>query len=175
MDVYDAIRTRRSVREYAAGPVPADTVVRLVDALRLAPSAVNAQPWRFIIVADQAAKESLVPACKGRQWIASAALIVVACGFPEKAYKAMGGSRNSVDIDCAIALDHLSLAARSEGIGTCWIGAFDEVAVKRTLKIPAEAQIVSMMTVGYPAKAGAFRAAEGLRKSRDEIVSYNTY
>ena len=123
MNVYDAIRIRRSVRRYSPRSIPESTLARLRDALRLAPSACNLQPWQFIFVTDPKLRAELGQAAHQQTFIALAPLIVVACGFPDRAYKGMGGHSDSVDVGVAIALDHLTLAAVAEEVGTCWIGA----------------------------------------------------
>ncbi|MBU0716934.1 MAG: nitroreductase family protein [Planctomycetes bacterium] len=151
MDVMTAIRTRRSVRSYAARPIPADVLERMQQALRYAPSACNYQPWRFIMVTDADLKQKVAQASFDQMWMAAAPVIVVGCGDLTHAYKTMGGRGNSTDIDLAIALDHLSLAAVAEGLGTCWIGAFDEQRVKELLDVPTEIKVVAMMPLGYPA------------------------
>ena len=152
MDIYEAIKTRRSVRAYSDRPIPPDIKQRLCEALRLAPSACNFQPWRFILVEDQKLRQKLAEHSFKQMWMVQAPLIVVGCGYPEAAYKKMGGYGNSVDIDLAIALDHLTLAAVSEGLGTCWIGAFDEKKVKGLLNVPKDIKVVAMLPVGYPAQ-----------------------
>src|SRR5512143_3549214 len=119
MDVMEAIRIRRSVRKYQSTPIPADVMNRMLDALRLAPSACNYQPWRFIVVNDVIQRERLVAACRNQTFIGQAPVVIVGCGFPAKAYQRMGGAGNSVDIDLAIAFDHLTLAAAEAGLGTC--------------------------------------------------------
>jgi nitroreductase len=150
MNVHEAIKNRRSVREYSPRPIPPASVARLRDALRLAPSACNLQPWRFVLVSDPQLRGQIAQVANEQQFIAQAPLLVVACGFPDQAYQHMGGHGNSVDIDVAIALDHLTLAAVAEGLGTCWIGAFNEGKVKALLRIPKEAKIVAMMPIGFP-------------------------
>jgi len=150
MDVLQAILNRRSVRAYSDQPIPEAVMEHLLTALRCAPSACNFQPWRFVLVKDSTLRRELAHACHKQDWMAQAPVTVVACGYPDRAYKAMGGRSNSVDVDLAIALDHLSLAAVAEGLGTCWIGAFDEDAVKRLLGIPDEVRVVALMPVGYP-------------------------
>ena len=150
MNVHEAIKNRRSVREFSARPIPPASVARLRDAMRFAPSACNLQPWRFVLVSDPYLRDQVAKAANGQLFIAKAPLLVVACGFPDRAYQHMGGHGNSVDIDVAIALDHLTLAAVAEGLGTCWIGAFDERKVMTLLRIPTEAKIVAMMPIGFP-------------------------
>lgn len=150
MDVRTAIKTRRSVRNYAARPLPDDVLARLTAALRAAPSACNLQPWHFIFVHDEDLRRALAQASFKQSWMAEAPVIVVACGLPEQAYKHMGGHGNSADIDVAIAVDHLTLAAVAEGLGTCWIGAFDPAAARDILGLPDGVEIVGMTPLGVP-------------------------
>jgi nitroreductase len=150
MNVHEVIQRRRSVREFASRSIPAASIARLRDALRYAPSACNLQPWQFVFVADADLRAEVAKAANGQLFIAAAPLVVVGCGYPDLAYQRMGGRDNSVAIDVAIALDHLSLAAVAEGLGTCWIGAFDQRQVKSLLHITAEAKIIAMMPVGFP-------------------------
>jgi len=176
MDVMEAIRVRRSVREYSARPIPPDVMERMREALRLAPSACNYQPWKFVIVTDAALKEQIASAANNQHWIAGAPVVVVGVGFPDQAYKRMGGRGNSVDVDLAIALDHLTLAAAAEGLGTCWIGAFDERRVKSLLNVPAGAKVVAMTPLGYPARPDLIRAIQpGKRKPPEDVFVENRF
>ncbi|OPZ99002.1 MAG: 5,6-dimethylbenzimidazole synthase [Planctomycetes bacterium ADurb.Bin412] len=176
MEVYQAIQNRRSVRAYNPRPIPEATLHKVLEALRLAPSACNFQPWRFLLVQDPQLRQKVAAASCNQAWMAEAPVIVVACGTPAKAYKKMGGYGSSIDIDLAIALDHLSLAAVAEGLGTCWIGAFDETAVKTLLQIPAEAKVVAMMPLGYPRSDDLNHPVKpGARKKADEIFKINQY
>ena len=166
MDVYEAIRTRTSVRAYKPDPVPQEVIERLLEAMRLAPSGKNSQPWRFIVVTDPNTRTRLVDACRGQKFVGEAPVVVVGCGWESKAYPSMGGYWNGLPVDVAIAIEHLMLAAVSEGLGTCWIGAFDEHAVKETLGIPDDVKVIALTPVGYPAGDRKHRP----RKSIDEIV-----
>ncbi|MFI5381283.1 MAG: nitroreductase family protein [Tepidisphaerales bacterium] len=176
MTVLQAIRNRRSVRAYSPKPIPDDVLQRMKDALRMAPSACNIQPWKFILVTDGKLRQDLAQAAKGQMWMADAPLTIVACGFPRSAYPRMGGRHSSLDIDVAIALDHLTLAAVDEGLGTCWIGAFFEEQVKSLLGVPEEARVIAMMPLGYPASSGLIRGVmENDRKPETEIFSLNGF
>jgi len=170
MNVHDAIRMRRSVREYSGRPLPDDVMQRMRNALRFAPSACNLQPWRFLFVLDEKLRRDLAQAANGQHWMADAPAIVVACGLPGEAYKKMGGAGNSVDVDVAIAVDHLTLAAVAEGLGTCWIGAFHEGDVKRLLGIPDDAKVVALMPLGSPARPELNHALDNSRRKADEDV-----
>jgi nitroreductase len=176
MDVLKAIRTRRSVRSYAPTPIPDDVLDRLRQALRCAPSACNFQPWHFIFVTDANLRRELGKIAYDQHFIADAPVLVVACGLPFKAHKQLAGHRNSVEVDVAIALDHLSLAAVAEGLGTCWIGAFDEEPAKRLLGVPTTHEIVALMPVGFPAQPDLNHPLEeSRRKPPAEIFSIDRY
>ncbi|MFO7902200.1 MAG: nitroreductase family protein [Planctomycetota bacterium] len=176
MDVHEAIRTRRSVRAYSDQPISDHVMARMRQALRAAPSACNIQPWHFVLVSDARLRSQLGGAAHNQPWIADAPIIVVGCGWPEKAYQRMGGYGNSVDIDVAIALDHLMLAAVSEGLGTCWIGSFSEEEVKRLLHVPPAAKVVAMTPLGYPASADLNAPLrEDARQPEASIFSSNRF
>lgn len=151
-------------------------MARMRQALRFAPSACNYQPWHFVLVSDEDLRTQLGMAANKQSWIAAAPVIVIACGWPQQAYKRMGGNGNSVDIDVAIAVDHLTLAAVAEGLGTCWIGSFGENDVKQLLRIPAEAKVVAMTPLGYPASADLnYPARESDRQSEGTIFSIDRF
>ena len=176
MDVLDAIRKRRSVRAYSNRPIPADVMQRMRQAIRSAPSACNFQPWHFVFVADEELRREVAKAANDQSWMAAAPITVVACGLPSRAYKRIGGYGNSADVDVAIALDHLTLAAVADGLGTCWIGAFAEPQIKRLLGIPRTVKVVAMTPLGYPASADLNRPLEeGQRKPAAEIFSNDRY
>lgn len=176
MDVLDAITMRRSVRSYSSRPIPPDVLDRMRQALRYAPSACNFQPWHFIFVTDADLRYKVAKAANDQLWLAEAPLIIAACGFPEHAYKHVGGYGNSVDMDIAIAVDHLTLAAVAEGLGTCWIAAFSEEQVKRLLEVPQHARVIAMTPLGYPASTDLiFPLDESRRKHPREIFSAERY
>jgi len=171
MEVLEAVKNRRSVRKYKATPVPEETLKDLFSAARAAPSAINSQPWKFIIVTDEEIKRKLVQACNGQKFIAEAPLIIVGCGFPDEAYATIGGYMNSHVIDVTIAMDHLMLAATSAGLGTCWIGAFKEEKIKEILGIPADVKVVALTPLGYPDENPTKRS----RKDLAELVCYDRF
>ena len=171
MTVMQATRNRRSVRAYDGRPIPADVARDMQDALRLAPSACNFQPWRFVWVTDAELKHKLAVAAKGQSFIAEAPVVVVGCGLPGDAYKHMGGSGNSAEIDVTIALDHLTLAAADAGLGTCWIGAFSEAQARTALNVPAGIKVVAMTPLGYPKTPDLIAPVDpGKRRGPDEVL-----
>ena len=171
MDVLEAVRTRRSVRKFKATPIPDDVLGRILEAVRLAPSAKNLQPWKFVLIRDPALKSRIAAACVHQTFMAGAPVIVAACGLPERSYAQMGRYMNSWPVDVAIAFEHLVLQARAEGLGTCWVGAFYEEEVKALLGVPAEARVLALTPLGYPAESPAAQP----RKPLSEIISQDRY
>lgn len=171
MKVLDVIQKRRSVRKYKEDPIPEKAFMRVLEAARLAPSGKNFQPWKFIIVKDKALKEKLAQASAGQFFMAEAPIIIVGCGFPDNCYAHMGRYMKSWSVDVTIALEHLMLQAQEEGLGTCWIGSFEEEEVKAILNIPENVKVLALTPLGYPDEIPRFRG----RKSMDEIISYDRY
>ncbi|MCX7732975.1 MAG: nitroreductase family protein [candidate division WOR-3 bacterium] len=171
MEFYEVIRRRLSVRAYKPDPVPEEVLNRILEAGRLAPSAKNLQPWKFIIIRDEKIRQALVPACRNQQFIAQAPVIICACALLEQAWKGMGGYWSAAEIDVTIALEHIILAAASEGLGTCWIGAFIEDEVRKVLAIPEGVKPVALTPLGWPAQEPRPRP----RKELKEIVCYERY
>lgn len=148
MEVMDAIRARKSVRSYRDRPVDDATLVRVMEAARLAPSARNDQEWRFVAVRDKAMRERIALQAARQPFIAEAAVLLACCA--ESDGRLMRCGQPAYPIDVAIAMDHLSLAAAAEGLGTCWIGSFDEEMVKKLLGIPPAVRVVQLMPLGWP-------------------------
>ena len=170
MDVMDAIKARNSVRSYTDEPVAKESLEKILEAGRLAPSAHNGQPWHFIVVTDADKKEEL---SKGRwaKFLKEAPAVIVGCGNREKA-------PDWYAVDVTIAMENMVLAATSMGLGTCWIGSFDEEAVKKLLKVPESMSVIAMLPVGHPRKKidlSALLVRSRNRKPMDEIVSYESY
>lgn len=149
MDVYEAIRTRKSVRAWAEAPVADDVLTRIMEAGRLAPSAKNMQEWRFIAVRDPELRAALVDAAAGQAFVGEAPVVLVCCAETDNHMMRCG--HLAYPIDVAIAIDHITLAATAEGLGTCWIGAFYEDKVKALLGIPDAIRVVELLPLGYPA------------------------
>ena len=167
MEVLEAIRTRRSIRDYKKDAVEKKKLLNVLEAARLAPSAANRQPWSFIVVTDPSVKESL-RSSYDRDWFVFAPIIIAACAFPDEAW-VRGDGEEYWKVDVSIAMQNLVLAAWSEGLGTCWIGAFDEEEAKKALGIPADVRVVAMTPLGYPAED---KGPVTARKSLEEITRY---
>lgn len=173
MEFYEVIRTRRSVRSFKKDSIPKEVLNRVLDASRVAPSGSNRQPWKFILVKDETLKQKMISACDHQKFIADAPLIVVACG--QKLSFNRGGymKEMSMLIDVSIAFTHLILAARAEGLGTCWIGAFNNDEIKKLLQVAEGYEVVAATPLGYPSE-NVFTEPRG-RKKLDEIVSENKF
>jgi len=148
MEFYEVLRTRRSVRKYKPDPVGEDKLGRILEAARIAPSAKNLQPWHFIVIRDEGQKHALKDAY-GRDWFTTAPVIICVCAEPAQGWVRRDG-KSYIDVDIAIAFEHLILAAAAEGLGTCWIGAFDPAAVKRVLGLPEGIEPLAMTPLGIP-------------------------
>jgi nitroreductase len=171
MSVLDVIRQRRSVRIFRKDPVPEESLLRVLEAARLSPSGKNLQPWKFIVVQDNDLKKKLAKASNTQDFIADAPIIIVACGFTDECYRSLGRYMKSWPVDVTIALEHLILQAQEEGLGTCWIGSFEEEEVKSLLAVPENVKVLALTPLGYPGEMPNFRG----RKSLEEIISYDSF
>lgn len=149
MDVYEAIRTRKSVRAFSDRDVSDEVLDKILDAARLAPSANNKQEWRFIVVRNPDTRKKLMEAAKGQAFVGQAPVVIACCAVTDN--HVMTCYQPCYPIDVAIAIDHLTLCAVAEGLGTCWIGAFFENQVKEILGIPPQVRVVELLPIGYPA------------------------
>ncbi len=168
MEVFEAIKNRYSCRSYRAENIPEDKLKKILEAARLAPSAHNSQEWKFVVVKDEEIRNKLADAAS-QSFIAEAPVIIVAVSLdPEHI---MSGGSPAYAVDLAIAMEHIALQAVEEGLGTCWIGAFDQEEVKKILNIPEECKVVVMMPIGYPAD----KPRAKIRKNLDEIISEDSF
>ncbi len=141
MEVFEAIKRRHSVRAYLSDEVPSGKLARILEAARLAPSAGNIQPWHFIVVTDQQKRKKL---SKGRfaKFLVESPVVLVGCGDKK-------ASPNWYKVDTVIAIQNMVLTATSEGLGTCWIGSFNEDHVRKLLGIPERFGVIALLALGY--------------------------
>ncbi|MFQ5909014.1 MAG: nitroreductase family protein [Thermoplasmata archaeon] len=152
MELSEAIGSRRSIREYRDDDVPEELVDQLLMAACQAPSAGNTQSWEFVIVRDPRRKQDLARAALDQKFVAEAPVVVAVCANQARSaaeYGARGADLYSIQ-DCAAATQNLLLTAFSIGLGTCWVGAFDEEAVSRLLGLPEDVRPLALIPVGYP-------------------------
>src|SRR5271157_1803530 len=153
MDVFEAIAARKSVRAFFDRPVEEGALKKVLEAARSAPSARNGQEWRFVAVQDRAMRERIATEAARQPFVGTAGVLLACCAQTDG--RVMRCGQPAYPIDVAIAMDHLSLAAAAEGLGTCWIGSFDEALAKEILGIPSVVRVVQLMPLGYPADPSA--------------------
>jgi len=173
MEFYEVIKTRRSVRRYKDKDIPDDVLMRVLEAGRIAPSGNNRQPWRFVVVKDEDKRRQIAQACYDQMFIADAPVVLVCCSIRctsgYEPWKDNAGPR-----DVIIAIDHMTLAARNEGLGTCWIGALYPEKVAKVVNVPDDIDVVMVIPIGYPASDDMFTERTS-RKPMDEICFFETY
>jgi nitroreductase len=176
----DHVQHRESVRAYKPDPVQHEVIDRCLEAARLAPSACNAQPWKFIVVDDMHLKNALADTTQNRlipmnHFTRQAPVHIVVVREKANLTSNLGQVIKNKEyplIDIGIAVEHLCLQAVEEGLGTCILGWFNEKAVKKLLGIPASKRAELIITLGYPASAFL---REKRRKTLDEIRTFNKY
>jgi nitroreductase len=150
MDFQGLVKKRYSVRAYKSDPVEEEKVARVLEAARLAPTACNLQPFRVIVIRTKGREEEL-RRIYGRAWFTQAPLVLAVCALPAEAWVRKYDRWNAAEVDATIAMTHLVLAAAEEGLGTCWIAAFDPKAAREILGLPADVVPSAFTPLGYPA------------------------
>ena len=168
MTFRDLAEARFSLRNYDSRPVEQEKIDRLLECVRLAPSAVNFQPCVFYVVTDQALLAQLQD-CYNRDWFKTAPMCIVACGNHPQAWHRKLDGKDHTDIDVAIAVDHLTLAAVDMGLGSCWICNFDAQKCAQVLDLPEGVEPIAMVAIGY---AATDERPLKKRKSHDELFVY---
>ncbi len=173
MEVFRAIKSRRSTRAYTGDEVSDETVKKLIDAARWAPSAGNIQPWEFVVVRDPVTKRRLSAAALDQTFIEEAPVVIVVCADKNRSGWRYG--RRGVNLYClqdtAAATQNMLLAAYALGLGACWIGAFREGEVERILKTPKAVRPVAIVPVGHPAE----KPSAPQKRSIGEITHYESF
>jgi len=161
MSLLDVIFRRRSIRRYRSESIPEDVLRNILEAGRLAPSADNVQPWHFVVVTEPKIKEELASG-RWNRFIKDSAVTIIGCGYKDNEW---------ATIDVTIALENMVIAAEAQGVGSCWIGDFEEKEVKKLLDIPENLKVVALVSLGYPAEKPSPEA----KKSLENIVHYNKF
>ena len=170
MSFIDLAKKRYSVRSYKDAPVEKEKILQVLEAGRLAPSAVNYQPRHYIVLTEENIKSKIVETYP-RDWFKKVPVIIAVCGEHSNSWKRKDG-KDFCDIDVAIAIDHMTLAAADIGLGTCWICAFDAAKCHEILGLPDDVEVVALLALGYPADESQ---PDKKRKPIDEIVSWERY
>ena len=173
MELLEAIKGRRSVRAFKQQDVPEETVEKLIDAARHAPSAGNIQPWEFVIVRNQEIKKKLARAALNQTFIEDAPVVIVVCANEKRSSMGYGSRGKTLYCiqDTAAATQNILLTAYSLGLGACWIGAFNEDEAKRALNAPEGIRPVAIIPVGYPDETPSHRGIRPL----SQIVHYENF
>jgi nitroreductase len=171
MEFYNLILSRESIRNYDPDrPVPKQILEKILHAGRIAPSACNIQPWKFLVVSSPEMLKK-VRACYSRDWFKDAPHVLIVVGSREKAWKRSYDGYNSIETDVAIAMTHIILAAENEGVGTCWIAAYNPAILREALSLSADQLVFGITPLGYP-KQGFKKNAVKNRKPLDEIAEF---
>jgi len=173
VDVFEAIKSRRSVRAFTNEPVSDKEVMKLIDAARWAPSAGNIQPWEFVVARDPKIKRGLSAAALDQTFIEEAPVVIVVCAHQLRSSRGYGS--RGVNLYClqdtAAAIQNMLLTACALELATCWVGAFKEEEAGKVLNIPNGVRPVAIIPVGHPAQKP--EAPE--RRPLSEIVHHETF
>ena len=167
MDFLELAKKRYSVRAYKSKPVEYGKLQKVLEAARMAPSASNRQPFQLIIIQTQGREEELLR-IYNRPWFVQAPLVICACAIPSESWVRQNG-KNYCDVDVAIAMDHLILAAADSGLGTCLVGAFNPEEAHRVLKLADDVEPIAFTPLGYPDD----QPGDKVRKPIEELVRYD--
>jgi len=172
MDTFlELARRRFSCRSYQNKEVPKELIEKVLEAVRVAPSAANNQPWIFIVISEDAIKKMVV-SCYPRTWLESAPVIIVACGDHSRSWRRADG-KDHCDIDLAIAIDHLTLSATDNGLATCWVCKFDAMKCSGLLELPSNITPIALIPIGFPAEAANPDRHKEKRKPLNDIVYWD--
>ncbi|MDR3261426.1 MAG: nitroreductase family protein [Tannerella sp.] len=169
MQIIDLIQKRCSVRSYSSRPVEKEKLDYILEAARLAPSACNLQPWRFVVIRSPEGKTK-IQACYERDWFKTAPLFILVCSDHTHSWKRPFDGKDHADIDAAIATEHLCLAATEQGLGTCWVCHFDTEQCVRSFHLPEGIEPVAIIPVGYPAEPDLFERTPKKRKPAEDVI-----
>ena len=171
MNFIELATQRSSVRNFAPLPVENEKLLQVLEAARIAPSAANFQPWQFIVITEPELLQMIYPLYP-REWLTSAPIIIVALGDHSKGWHRGKDDKDFTDIDLAIAIDHMTLAATELGLGTCWICNFDTEKLQDIFNLPDNLEPIALIPVGYP---GIKSKPAKIRKSLEQIVRWNDF
>lgn len=170
MEFSKLIEERYSVRAYRPDPVEEEHLRQVLEAARLAPTACNLQAFQLIVIHTEGREQELKRIYR-QDWFSQAPVVIGICALPEKNWVRGYDGKDFSDVDVAIVMDHLILAAANAGLGTCWIGAFDPDAAREILGLPDDAEPVAFTPVGYPAD----RPGPKRRRPLSDLVRYENW
>lgn len=174
MEFYSVVNTRRSIRKFRQEEIPCEILSRILGAGRAAPSASRPYEVSVVAVKDPGRRAALASLCNGQSFMASAPVIIAVCARNVKKNRGGYMGEYGMLVDGAIVADHIILAARAEGLATCWIGSFDNAGIKEFLELPRDINVVALTPVGYPADEGSFSQPEN-KKCFEEMVHFEKW
>lgn len=169
MEFFEAINRRYSVRGYKSDPVPDDVLEQVLEAGRRAPTACNKQPFRVVVLHTREREEELARVY-GRGWFSQAPIVLAVVALPDEAWCSQAG-KSYADVDAAIVMDHMILAATALGLGTCWVAAFDDAAAREVLGLPRGVEPIAFTPLGYAERA----PAGTVRRPLADLVRYERW
>ena len=169
MHFKELMKTRCSIREYHENKVNHTLLEQVINAGRLAPSAANRQPWKFVVIDDDVLLNKIKPSYP-RDWFYKVPSLIIIYGNHEISWKRSFDGKDHCDIDAAIAIDHMTLMATELGLGTCWVCHFDPSVINEIIPTDENWQPVAILTIGYPIQIAA---PVKKRKEINEVLSYN--
>lgn len=170
MDFFEVIQQRYSARAYRPEPVEEEKLLQVLAAARLAPTAANRQPFRVIVI-HTVGRTAELARIYSRSWFTAAPLALAVCAIPADAWTRKQDAKCYADVDAAIVMDHLTLAAAALGLGTCWIAAFDPAAAREVLGLPAGVEPIAFTPLGYAADAPRPKTRQAL----EQLVKYERW
>lgn len=170
--LYNMVMQRYSCRQYLDKPVGRDLIAAILDMARLAPSACNRQPWEFLVIDTDPMRGKVIDSY-GRDWVKNVPVFIVALGLHDEAWKRPTDGKDHTDIDVAIAVEHICLAATSMDLGSCWICNFDAERLRTDLNLPDGVEPIAIIPIGYPDPTAPVPLKN--RKPFDQIVKWGAY
>lgn len=169
----ELVSARYSCRSYSDKPISRAELMAVMETVRLAPSACNRQPWKFVIISDNEELKAEVLKAYPRDWAMTAPALIVACGNHDEAWHRSMDGKDHTDVDISIAVEHLCLAAASLGLGTCWVCNFDPQIVAEALNLPKHMEPIAIIPIGYPANGSTIPAKQ--RKTFEDILQWGKF
>ena len=170
MEFNQLVTNRYSVRSFTTQKVDLNTILEILEATRMAPSAVNYQPWHFIVITDP---ENLadIQEVYPRNWFREAPVCIVVCSDHKQSWKRKSDGKDFADVDAAIVIDHLVLKATDLGLGTCWVCNFDTILIRKKLQLPDHIEPIALIPLGYTTSEAPAKS----RKQLAEIVHWEKF
>lgn len=174
MTFAELVQRRLSVRDYTTHPIEEQKIEQLLEMARLAPSAVNFQPWRFVVITSEKGRKAVAD-CYPREWVKPVPLFILVCGNRTESWKRKSDNKDHLDIDLGIVIEHICLAATEEELGSCIICNFDTTLCRTAFNLPEQIEPVAIISIGYPANPNIFTNNQKKRKSISEVVLRETF